>query len=186
NNITAFYSNRHHAIAMNRRDIESKDYEFAMAEEVTHSIVRVDYPLIDVSTNEIAVFSGFSDFFGLSLRSSTRSAGIACFETDMNEFFAPLGQSHFLGKDGMLRYKWALNDEISHMALFSTENTKKEDMMQMRRRLNYLSSVAGFMLAKQYRYDMGALLQEHSSLPNLDGRQVWESYCKPLLIHGKL
>lgn len=186
NYITAFYSYKYHMVVMNRRRIENKDYTFAMAEEVTHSIVRVDRPLIYVNVNDVAAFNGYSDFFGLSIRSSAKSAGIAGFETDMNEFFSPLGHSHFLGREGMLRYKWALNDEISCIALFSTEKTKEEDMMEIQRRLNYLSSIAGFMLAKQYRYDIGALLREHPSLPNLDGKQVWESYCKPLLIRGKI
>lgn len=185
NYITASYSSRHHAVVMNLAEIPRDLYQFAMAEEVTHSVVRVNNGMISVSRDEAAAFRGYSAHFGLSLISSLKFVGLGRFNADMDEFFPPLGQSHFLGKE-VHKYGWALDEQVSSMAYFHPERTRRENADEISRHMHYISSVAGFMLAKQYKYDLRALLREHPSLTNLDGRQVWEMYCKPLLIRGKI
>jgi hypothetical protein len=185
NYITAFYSNKYHAVVMNRAEIPQDLYQFAMAEEVTHSVVHVNNGMISVSRDEAAAFKGYSAYFGLSLVSSLRFAGLDTFNADMDEFFPPLGQSHFLGKE-VQKYDWALDEQVSSMAYFHPERARQENADEISRHMHYISSVAGFMLVKQYKHDVRALLREHPSLANLDGKQVWKMYCRPLLIHGKL
>ncbi|MDI6737142.1 MAG: hypothetical protein QME12_01340 [Nanoarchaeota archaeon] len=181
----AAYVPSYHLIAFNRQNMPEWQYPLAMPEEVMHSIVQVKDENVKVDAKSAASFSGFSAYFGHSICSSLKLVGMDCFNVDINEFFPPFAQSHFLGK-GMEDYNWCLDEQVKSKAYFQPCKPKKERAADVSKKLIYISQIAGFMLAKQYKFDIRALLREHPSLPSLDGPGIWKAYCMPLLLRGKL
>ena len=181
----AGYNHYYNLIAINRQAMPQEDYEFAMPEEVTHSIVQIKEDIIPVDAIATAAFNGYSSYFGHKIHSALKLLGIEEFDVEIDEFFPPLGQIHILGKDAD-KYKCSLDDAVNSKTYFQPEKTKEERAKDISGLVCYLPALAGFMLVRQYKNDVRALLREHPSLTNLDGQQVWESYCKPLLMHGKL
>lgn len=181
----AGYNHYYNLIAFNRQAMPQEHYEFAMPEEVTHSIVQIKEDIISVDAIATAAFNGYSSYFGHKIYSALKLLNIEEFDVEIDEFFPPLGQIHILGKDAA-KYSCCLDDAVNSKTFFQPEKSKEERAKDIFGLISYLPALAGMMLVKQYKCDVRALLREHPSLTNLDGKQVWEMYCKPLLIHGKL
>lgn len=181
----ACYYSYYHLIAFNRDASRRLDCDIAMPEEVTHSIVQVKGSTVSVDAIATEAFNGYSSYFGHKIYSAVNLLGIGGFDVKINEFFPPLGQSHILGKK-IDNYKYTIDDAVHRRTYFQPEKTKEERASEVRKIICYLPALAGMMLTKQYKHGIRALLKEHPSLTNLDGKQVWEQYCMPLLIRGKL
>ncbi|MDD4877991.1 MAG: hypothetical protein PHO02_03065 [Candidatus Nanoarchaeia archaeon] len=179
------YSRYYNLVALNRQALSNWWYPFAMPEEVTHSIVQVADDEILVEKESVASFNGYSSYFGHKIHSALKCLEIENFTVEMDEFFPPFGQSHFLGKE-LNKFMPCLEETINAKAYFQPGKSKEERQKDVKETLYRLPSLAGFMLAKQYKHDMGALMKEHPLLPYLGGKQIWKSYCLPILINGKL
>lgn len=181
----AFYEPELHAILFNRADPKCQHYYVPVAiEEAAHSVLSISDGNITNDAVDVASYKGHSGCFGNALSRALRSAGLETIVMDINEFFPPLAQAYMIGiLDGEPAFFEQAAESITY---FQPEKTSAERAEAMQSHMLHLPQVAGYMLAKQYKYDIEALLREHPSLPHLSGPEIWESYCLPILVNGRL
>jgi hypothetical protein len=166
-----------------------KELDQVLAEEVTHSLTFPNENLITITKEDIKHFNGLPEFGAHLYRSLNELTNQfpgheILVQLDTSEFFPPIGESYlFEGyvPDGEWnRTAKLVKDFPKYSAIPFLGLSKAHNF------ITHIPRLAGELLLGQYRNDAEALMREHPQLTQLDGPQLWDQYCKPLLENGKI
>ena len=168
--------------------IRKKELHQILAHEMTHAVLTVERSNIKIPLEELREFNGNMKNFGKILYKNAKNL----FEMyggsedyvglELIEFFPPIGQVGLFGE--FEKYPWKKGCKLTgylHKTMDYLFATEYLDSF-----IVHLPELAGELLITQYQNDCEALLREHPNLPLLDGKKLWDQYCRPILVDGKL
>lgn len=182
----AIYINHLHIIGINLQEIsrhQELDLALDLSEEITHAATCIDGGEIWMLPRGMETFDGFMPGFGLALSQIIERLRLPFAVMDVNEFFPPLGQCALLGETYPEHWVW--QTAIIDMAALDF-SSKPEVAPLLEKIIFHLPRLAGELLVKQYNRDVQAILEDNPSLLKLKGRELFDEYCIPLLINGRL
>ena len=182
----AIYINHLHTVGINLQEIsrhQELDMDLDLSEEITHAATCIDGGEIWMLSRGMEAFDGFMPGFGSALSQIIKRLNLPFLIMDVNEFFPPLGQCVLLGESYPEHWVW--EKAIIEMAPLDF-SSKPEVAPLLEKIIFHLPRLAGELLVKQYNRDVQAILEDHPSLLKLKGRELFDEYCIPLLINGRL
>ncbi|MBU2638951.1 MAG: hypothetical protein KJ955_08305 [Nanoarchaeota archaeon] len=185
NNHMATYEPDFHIITMNRQYFSSF-YDLSVTEEVMHCVVDAPQSRMDVPSECFNEFNCCYPGFGIELYRVLKHLKQDNYEISLNEFFPPLAQLYFKVLGRYLETGTGWIQRLDSIIYFQPGKPLEQKIDEAEHIILHLPRAAGLLLGQQYHGDIKALLREHPSLPHLSGPEIWEHYCKPLLMHGKL
>lgn len=175
----AFYVPQYQTEFINRVHLTSQEtLDRTLAEEIGHYVVQIPESRVSVPVELIEGFEGPLPDFGRNVVDSLKKrpplsrmidrTWLGSYSLSMNEFFPPLFITHLTGQEYPI---------------------SPEDFLQKRlteQQIEHLPLLAGKMLVAQYEGNVKAIMHDHSQLTQVNGQQLWDRYCLPLLKSGRI
>lgn len=161
-----------------------EELEFIIAEEVTHSAQRVKDNCVHTPTETVIGWKVPYPKFGQQLYKTLQSLNIISFNQNIDEFFTPIGQTYLRGKYHHI--DWEKKLKKFRKRFYTRKRAQRTNNILTLNLVEHIPSSIGGVLVDLYNHDVEALIRENPELPHLDGTQLWEQYCMPLLLEGEI